>query len=153
MNYETILEFRTSLNATAKEVFDFHRNYRNVKIVTPPVIVTRFLVIPETMQVGSKITVEIKLFGLWIPWDITVEKLEPDFCMIDYQSGRGPFKTWRHEHIFQEDNGRTILTDRITYQLPLGIVGAIADRLFMRFIQNQVFAYRHKKTNDYFIKK
>lgn len=150
---KTILEFRTELNTASKEVFDFHCNFRNVTIVTPPIITLRFLVIPEKMEVGSKITVEIKQLWFWIPWEITVEKLEPNFLMIDYQSGKGPFKFWRHEHIFQENNGKTILIDRIEYLLPFGIAGFIFDRLIMRIIQRRVFVYRHKKTKEYFSKK
>ncbi len=48
-----------------------------------------------------------------MPWEIVVEKHEPNSLIADYQSGKGPFKSWRHEHIFKERNGKTILTDRI----------------------------------------
>lgn len=146
----TVLEFSTEINATQKELFDFHTNFKNVVIVTPPVFKVRFVKIPETMAEGSEMTIEIKQFGLWMPWDVKVEKLIQNSLMVDYQSGRGPFKYWRHEHLFTERNNKTVLIDRIEYQLPFGILGLLVDIILMRFIQKVVFAYRHKKTKEYF---
>ncbi len=149
---ETVLEFSTEIQTTSKELFYFHVNFNNVTIVTPPMIKVRFLLVPERMEIGSKLIVEVNQFGFWLPWEITVEKLEPYSLMVDYQSGRGPFRSWRHEHIFQEKNQRTILTDRITYSLPFGKLGSIFNAIFMRNIQRLIFGYRHKKTKEYFQK-
>jgi ligand-binding SRPBCC domain-containing protein len=146
----TILEFSTEINATQKELFDFHTNFKNVAIVTPPVFKVRFVTIPDSMAEGSEMTIEIKQFGLWMPWDVKVEKLIQNSLMVDYQSGRGPFKYWKHEHQFTERNNKTILKDRIEYQLPFGILGLLIDVIVMRFVQKMVFAYRHKKTKEYF---
>ncbi len=145
-----VLEFSTEINATQKELFDFHTNFKNVAIVTPPVFEVRFVMIPDSMAEGSEMTVEIKQFGFWIPWDVKVKELIPNSLLVDYQSGRGPFKSWKHKHLFTIRNSRTVLTDRIEYQLPFGILGLLVDIILMRFIQKMVFAYRHKKTKEYF---
>lgn len=152
MKNETIIEFSCVIDTTTKELFGFHTDFKNVVIVTPPIIKTRFISVPEKMEVGNTIIVEVNQFGFWMPWEILIEKLEPYSLMIDRQSGKGPFKMWRHEHIFKEHNGKSIMVDRISYQLPFGVVGKVIDILFMRFIQNLVFKYRHKKTKEYFKK-
>ena len=93
MSKETVLKFSTEIQATSKELFDFHINFNNVTIVTPPMIKVIFLLVPERMEIGSKLIVEINQFGFWMPWEIMVEKLEPYSLMVDYQSGRGPFNS------------------------------------------------------------
>ncbi len=42
---ETILEFSTEIEATTKELFDFHLNFNDVTIVTPLMIKVRFLLV------------------------------------------------------------------------------------------------------------
>lgn len=147
----TILEMTTEISTSANALYRFHLDVQNARIVTPKFIVLRFQHLPEKMTIGSTFTVEINQFGFWMPWDIIVEQMIPDTLMVDRQFERGPFRYWRHEHRFTPVAGKTLLTDRIEYVLPFGIVGMIIDRLFFQFIQKQLFAYRHKKTVEYFL--
>ena len=59
----------------------------------------------------------------------------------------GPFARWRHEHRFQEtlDEGRSKVwaTDTVDYKPPLGPLGLLADRLFVRRMVNRLFEHRH----------
>jgi ligand-binding SRPBCC domain-containing protein len=125
-------------------------DFSNVSIVTPPIIKTRFVTVPNVMKVGSAIVVEVNQLGFWMPWEITVKEIIPYRLLVDEQEGRGPFRSWRHEHRFEVNNGTTVLTDHIEYQLPFGLIGAFVDIVIMRFIQRRIFAYRHKKTKEYF---
>jgi ligand-binding SRPBCC domain-containing protein len=125
-------------------------DFANVRIVTPPLIKVRFAALPATLEAGSTLTVEMNQFGWWMPWDISVREVVPNQLLVDEQSGRGPFRAWRHEHHFIEENGTTILMDRIEYELPFGLLGRAVDALLMQFIQRRVFAYRHLKTIEYF---
>lgn len=70
--------------------------------------------------------------------------------MIDSQFGQGPFKFWRHEHHFSERNGKTLLTDKIEYRLPFGIIGRIIEIVFFKTLQRLLFSYRHIKTQEFF---
>ena len=146
----TVLEFTSDIPATQRELFDFHMDFSNVRIVTPPVISTRFSQVPETMTAGSSLVVEINQLGIWMPWEITVKEIIPYRLLVDEQEGKGPFQRWRHEHRFEEYGSISRLTDRIEYALPFGVFGKIADAVVMRFIQQRIFAYRHKKTIEYF---
>ena len=65
---------------------------------------------------------------------------------VDEQAS-GPFATWRHEHRFDAvGDHRTRLTDHVTYRVPLGPLGWLADRLFVRRQLVEMFAYRHAAT-------
>ena len=44
---------------------------------------------------------------------------------------RGPFKSMRHVHDFEERDGVTAMTDTLDWQAPLGILGTVADKLFL----------------------
>ena len=45
---------------------------------------------------------------------------------------RGPFARCDHDHLFEERAGVTVMTDVFEYELPLGPLGRVADRLLVR---------------------
>lgn len=44
----------------------------------------------------------------------------------------GKFKSFKHEHFFEEKNGITIMTDKLQYETPFGIIGKLFDVLFLK---------------------
>ena len=40
---------------------------------------------------------------------------------------KGPFWKWDHEHIFEEKDGITTVTDQIDYKVPFGFLGEVVD--------------------------
>lgn len=51
----------------------------------------------------------------------------------------GPFKMMKHRHLFEQKDGYTLMTDEFVYESPLGIVGKLADALFLRkYMQNLI---------------
>lgn len=150
MRKSTILEFSTEINASAKDVFEFHLNFENAIRITPALIRVRVVQSPEVLTEGSTITIEMCQFGFCIPWDVQIVKIVPYSLMIDVQSGRGPFLMWKHEHHFVAQNGRCTMIDKIEYVLPFGIFGRIIDRIMIRFIQKRIFAFRHLKMKSIF---
>lgn len=43
----------------------------------------------------------------------------------------GKFKSFKHEHFFEEENGFTIMKDKLQYETPFGIFGELFDILFL----------------------
>ncbi len=43
----------------------------------------------------------------------------------------GAFRSMQHDHTFEERDGKTVMTDRFEFVAPLGILGRIAERLFL----------------------
>ena len=60
---------------------------------------------------------------------------------VDLQEA-GPYSLWWHEHTFQADGERTIMADRVYYAPPLGILGRLANRLFIVPTLRKIFQYR-----------
>ena len=44
----------------------------------------------------------------------------------------GAFRSFEHHHSFEANGSGTRMTDRIRFSAPLGPLGAIAERLFLR---------------------
>jgi ligand-binding SRPBCC domain-containing protein len=101
------------------------------------------------MRTGVVYRIQVRQFGI-IP--VTMQSLIRDYTppnsFVDVQvPGKGPFKSWEHQHRFTAlSPDCTRLTDHITYEMPFGLFGALADRLFVRRDIAKMFAYRHKVT-------
>jgi ligand-binding SRPBCC domain-containing protein len=74
----------------------------------------------------------------------------PPTGFVDIQvPGKGPFKAWTHRHEFTElPDGRTRLTDHVTYIMPFGPLGALVDKAIVRRDIEKMFAYRHRVTRE-----
>jgi ligand-binding SRPBCC domain-containing protein len=43
----------------------------------------------------------------------------------------GAFKQMKHDHLFEDREGGTVMTDRFEFKSPFGFIGALVDRLFL----------------------
>jgi ligand-binding SRPBCC domain-containing protein len=60
--------------------------------------------------------------------------------------GKGPFKSWHHRHEFSAEvrngvNG-TVLRDLVHYEVGFGVLGSVANALFIAPQMRRTFAYR-----------
>lgn len=55
---------------------------------------------------------------------------KPDFFVDEMV--KGAFKSFTHEHYFENIQEGTLMKDIFTYQLPYGILGKLADYLFLK---------------------
>lgn len=56
----------------------------------------------------------------------------------------GPFKMMKHEHVFEQKDGYTLMTDEFFYESPLGILGKLADALFLRKYMQNLIEHRNQ---------
>ena len=100
------------------------------------------------LKEGSIIELKISQLGIITNnWKLQIENLKP-FNLITDKMISGPFKYWKHDHIFTEKNGKTLMTDSLNYELPFGFIGKIADKLFLNRMIRKQFEIRHMKTKD-----
>ena len=62
----------------------------------------------------------------------------------------GPYNLWHHQHHFREIPGGVEMTDLIHYQLPLGILGNLANSLFVKKQLSTIFDFRYKRAEELF---
>ena len=68
---------------------------------------------------------------------------------------KGNFKSFKHQHFFEEKNGFTIMQDILQYEIPFGIIGKLFDVLLLKKHLIQFILYRNdilqqlsEKTNE-----
>lgn len=64
------------------------------------------------------------------------------FYFID-QMVNGHFKVLRHVHTFLPDGKRTLMTDDFEFQSPFGILGKLADWLFLKRYMQRLLQKRN----------
>lgn len=100
--------------------------------------------------VGTVIEVSVKLFPpfpvrtLWVARIVEFERLRH---FADVQD-RGPFRRWEHRHEFEarEDGGRdgTVVRDVLEYEVGLGALGEVAERIFVGRQMMRTFEHRQR---------
>ena len=130
------------------EVFQFFSNAENLEALTPPFLGFRILSdLPIKMEEGARIEYSIRLFGVPMRWKTLISVWEPGVRFVDEQV-KGPYGLWHHTHEFEAHEGRTIMRDTVKYREPLGWLGVIAHRLFVRRLVERIFDYRYEAVNS-----
>ena len=121
------------------EVFPFFSDARNLEAITPRWLKFRVLnpgLIP--MRPGTRIDYRLSLHGIPFQWQSEITAWEPPFRFCDEQR-RGPYRSWIHQHEFQERDGGTLCIDHVQYSV---FGGSLINRLFVRPDVEKIFAYR-----------
>jgi len=82
------------------------------------------------LELGDTVTFEGKHFGLRQRFTAKIVEVERPRYFVDEMIA-GAFKSMRHVHEFRPRDGGTLMRDLLEWQAPLGILGRIADRLFL----------------------
>jgi ligand-binding SRPBCC domain-containing protein len=138
-----LLERSQHVELPLEQAFEFYGDARNLETITPPWL--DFEVItpgPPAMRVGTLIDYRLKLHGVPVRWRTEIGVWEPPRRFVDVQVN-GPYRLWEHTHAFEPDgDGAVLIRDRVRYALPLGPLGLLAHRLFVRRDVERIFDYR-----------
>jgi ligand-binding SRPBCC domain-containing protein len=153
-----VLEFETTIAAPLERVWAFYSDpVKALPALTPPDIEVSMESADRPVQVGSRIILNIRqplLQRRRVRWVAKIVEHRPphpvafgeEARFVDEQES-GPFKMWRHEHDFERiDEKTTRMLDRVTYRVPFGPIGWIADFVFVRRQLAEMFRYRHEQT-------
>jgi hypothetical protein len=135
------LRARTVIEAPLEETFAFFSKAANLGVITPAAM--RFAIQGQVppMATGAVIDYRVRVGPLPVHWRTRITSWEPGRCFADLQE-QGPYRFWWHEHTFQADGSRTVMEDRVYYTPPLGLVGRLANRVFIRSTLRKIFQYR-----------
>jgi hypothetical protein len=134
-----------------EEVFDFFSRAENLQQITPPWLNFRFLKLPDKMQVGALIQYALRVRAVPIRWTTKITEWNPPHSFVDIQL-KGPYALWKHEHTFTAEREGTRITDKVTYALPFGFLGAIVHWAFVQRDVQKIFAYRRHRIEEIFAK-
>ena len=137
-----VLERDQLIPREREDVFAFFSDAFNLEAITPPWLGFR-VVTPGPIEVsaGRLIEYRLKLHGLRVNWLTRIEIWEPGRRFVDTQV-RGPYRLWRHTHLFEDHPGGTLVRDRVSYEIPLGPLGELARLLIVRRDLERIFDHR-----------
>lgn len=135
------------IQAPLAEVFRFFSDAANLEHLTPPWLGFEVLTpAPIEMAPGALIDYRLRWRGVPLRWRTEIEIWEPTRRFVDRQV-RGPYRLWRHEHLFEEHRGGTMVEDRIEYA---AIGGRLAHWLAVDRDVETIFAYRRQALQSIF---
>ncbi len=139
--------FRTRIEASAEEVFNWHAQEGAFERLTPAWEKVKLLERTGGIKNGAitKLHVYMGPFKkLWVARHLNyIEGRQ--FADIQEQ---GPFAYWLHTHQMSSiSDNASYLEDHIDYELPLGWLGKIVAGSMVRNKLDKMFAYRHFITN------
>jgi ligand-binding SRPBCC domain-containing protein len=79
---------------------------------------------------GEDVTWRAIHFGIRFTMTSRVTDLDRPSRFVDRQV-RGPFRRFDHEHVFERDNGGTVMVDRVSFDAPAGVIGRVVERLVL----------------------
>jgi ligand-binding SRPBCC domain-containing protein len=147
------LKFSQCIPVTINEAWDFFSSPANLAKITPEEMAFTVTSAPEgqeKMYSGMIITYKISpVTGIRLNWMTEITQVEPLSYFIDEQRS-GPYKFWHHQHHFKEIPGGVEMKDILTYGLPMGIFGKMANSLFVADKLQQIFGYRKQQITALF---
>lgn len=130
-----------------EKVFAFFSDPLNLEKITPPWL--HFSVQdPEkvTIHKGATIDYRLKVRGLPLRWRSLISQWQPPYRFVDEQI-RGPYKLWRHQHLFEPTAGGTTVSDIVHYRV---FGGRIIERALVRPDLKRIFQFRQTALGELF---
>jgi ligand-binding SRPBCC domain-containing protein len=152
-----VYQRETRVRAPFEDVWSFHSKVSGLEALTPDfmhldveeVVGPDGEADPEILDAGSAITMSMQPFGVgprqrWTS-RITDREESPGAAMFRDVMEGGPFRRWVHTHRFFADGDETVVSDRVSYRLPLGPLGdAVGPLAVVGF--EPMFRGRHRET-------
>jgi ligand-binding SRPBCC domain-containing protein len=134
------------------QAWDFFSSPINLKKITPEYM--GFEITSDLgdgkMYPGQIITyIVTPVLGIPMSWATEITHVVDRQYFVDEQRF-GPYSFWHHQHWFKSVEGGVMMTDIVNYGLPLGILGQVANTIFVRNKLQEIFDYREHVVKDIF---
>src|SRR5690606_24081611 len=139
-----IIKLQTSIKANRYIVFDLSRSIDlQSKFVTDS---TEKAVAGRTsglINLGETVTYRGKHLGVKQNLTSKITEFDRPHLFVD-EMQKGAFKSLRHEHHFIETEEGTMMKDIFIFESPLGILGKLANTLFLKSYMTNFLKNRNK---------
>jgi ligand-binding SRPBCC domain-containing protein len=143
------------LPITLTEAWSFFSSPKNLAVITPPYMRFKILYISrpdDDVYAGQLIRYTVGVMpGVNVHWVTEITHVNKPQSFIDEQRF-GPYALWHHQHHFKEVAGGIEMTDEVNYAIPFGILGRLANWLFVGKKVTTIFDYRYTTLEKLFTK-
>ena len=145
------LHTKQNLPISKETAWSFLSDPKNLKTITPDYMSFDILSGADRKMFPGQIIQYIvtPILGIKTKWVTEITHVVEDEYFVDEQRF-GPYSLWHHKHFIKEIEGGVEMEDIIDYQLPLGILGDIANALHVKKQLKNIFDYREKKLVELF---
>lgn len=146
------------VNAPLDDVWEFHSRIAGLEALTPSFLHLRVDSVtgpdgtpdPDVLDVGTRIEASLRPFGIGprLSWTsvVTEREFDGDRALFADRMEEGPFPRWEHTHRFFGVGGKTLVSDRVDYDLPGGDIGDVVSPLSGPVGFAPMFRFRHRET-------
>ena len=139
-----VINLITYIEAPSQVCFDLARNIEAHQSSTSKtiekVIAGRSSGLCET---GDVITWQASHFGIKQKLTVKITKMEP-FVYFEDEMVKGAFSSMQHKHYFEAEKTGTKMTDEFIFRAPFGIIGTLAEKLFLTRYLTRFLEERNK---------
>jgi len=144
-----VIKIDTFVNAPVARVFDLSRSIDLHKISTADTNEEAIAgVTTGLIGMNEWVTWKAKHFGIYQTLTSKITAFDKPKYFVDEMT-EGAFKRFRHEHIFTEEDSGTIMTDVFDYTSPMGILGSIADQIFLKSYMTRLLEKRNAIVKEF----
>ncbi|MHC5934516.1 SRPBCC family protein [Nostoc sp.] len=142
-----MLQFKHSsvINAPPEVVWKFHERSDILQLLNPPWQPVQVVRREGGLNVGAITEFRLFLGPLPLTWLARHTESEKYRLFTDEQIS-GPFESWVHRHEFEPENGKTKLTDTISFSIPGGGTVEFVSGWLVQVQLEAMFRYRHYVT-------
>ena len=140
---------KTKIKAKKNIVFDLSRSIDLHKISTSHTNEEAIKgVTSGLIEKDESVTWKAKHFCIYQTLTSTITEFNKPNYFVD-EMEEGIFKKFKHEHIFEEQTGITIMTDIFDYESPFGFLGKIADKVFLANYMRRLLQKRNEIIKEF----
>lgn len=143
------IELKTEIKASKEIVFDLSRSINLHKISTEHT--NEKAIAGKTsglIGLNESVTWRAKHFGIYQNLTSKITEFDRPIYFADEMIS-GAFKEFKHEHHFADLNGGTLMTDFFDYKSPFGILGKLADTLFLKKYMTELLEKRNRTVKEF----
>lgn len=137
-------EASIKLPCSMRDAFEFLIQPANIKLISPAGMGLFFVKAPERLCLGAQMHFKVQAYGVVREAVHEVTEFAVSERFVEQQIS-GPMKQWIHEHLFEESSDGVVITDRIQFEPPGGVVGLVINK--SRILDNleEGFDHRHSR--------
>ena len=145
-------EWEVLLPGKIDTIWQFFSRPENLNDITPKDMAFEIIsdIKNQAMYEGMLIQYKVSpILNIKMNWLTEITHIKEHEYFIDEQRF-GPYALWHHQHHFKEVDGGILMKDILHYAIPLGILGQMANGIFVSKKVSSIFDYRERVVQEIF---
>lgn len=144
-----VFEASVELACSPEVAFEFLAQPENIRLITSSAMMLLFDAAPQRLSLGARMEFRVQAYGVVRSAVHEVTEWDSPRKFVERQV-EGPLGAWEHEHLFEPTAAGVLVTDRITFAPPNGLLGLLVNERKIRESLEDGFGHRHHELEKRF---